>query len=253
MSESISVEIQIRLDGCRAAQFNMATDKDLLAHAENSKALFTCIRLYGWENPSITLGRNQDPSSALDEAFCTSRGINWVHRPTGGRAVYHDRELTYAVVSNDTRLFPVGKISETYRVIANTLQQGLQRLGIITTMGKVDPRVFPKSAAPKACFTSPSRYELVFRGRKLVGSAQRILQRSFLQHGSIPISLDYETAASALKSNVLHLKAAAITLNEALPQHSDREQIEIEIARVFWETIMERWGQRAQVRKPMSP
>ena len=94
MPESTSVEIQIRMDGCRAAQFNMETDKDLLVHAENSKSLFTCIRLYGWENPSITLGRNQDPSSALDEAFCASHGINWVHRPTGGRAVYHDRELT---------------------------------------------------------------------------------------------------------------------------------------------------------------
>ena len=241
MPESTSVEIQIRMDGCRAAQFNMKTDKDLLVHAENSKSLFTCIRLYGWENPSITLGRNQDPSSALDEAFCTSHGISWAHRPTGGRAVYHDRELTYAIVSNDDRLFPVGKISETYRVIAKTLQHGLQRLGITTTMEKVTPRTFRKSYTPEACFTSPSRYELVFRGRKLVGSAQRILQRSFLQHGSIPICFDYETAASALKLNVLHLKAAAITLNEALPQHSDLDQIEIEIAQVFWETIMKRW------------
>jgi lipoate-protein ligase A len=253
MPESTSVEIQIRMDGCRDAQFNMATDKNLLAHAENSKSLFTCIRLYGWKHPSVTLGRNQDPASALDEAFCASHGIDWVHRPTGGRAVYHDRELTYAVVSNDNRLFPVGKISETYRVIAKTLQQGLQRLGITATMGKVAPRVFPKSATPEACFTSPSRYELVFRGRKLVGSAQRILQRSFLQHGSIPICLDYETAASALRSNVLHLKTVAITLNEALPQYSDLDQIEIEMARVFWETMMERWVQGAQVRKPISP
>jgi len=189
MPESTSVEIQIRMDGCRDAQFNMATDKNLLAHAENSKSLFTCIRLYGWKHPSVTLGRNQDPASALDEAFCASHGIDWVHRPTGGRAVYHDRELTYAVVSNDNRLFPVGKISETYRVIAKTLQQGLQRLGITATMGKVAPRVFPKSATPEACFTSPSRYELVLEDASWWGAPKEFYNVVFCSTGQFRFAL----------------------------------------------------------------
>ena len=253
MSPSPSVSVLIRIDGCRDARFNMRTDRALLARAEASEFPFTCVRLYGWEGPTVSLGRNQDPATALDGNFCKRHAIDWVHRPTGGRAVYHDRELTYAVTSNDEGLFPVGQISETYRVIGEILQQGLRRVGLETTMEKRASGSSSTDGVPPACFVSTSRYELTWRGRKLVGSAQRVLRRSFLQHGSIPLSLDYRMAEGALRSKAGHLKALSTTLREALPQGLDAARLEVEMAREFWTGLLETRIQEAHVRTPMSP
>src|SRR5260221_4318149 len=86
---------ELVIHGLRDGASNMATDSALLERVENSSVPLTIVRFYGWRTPTISLGRNQKIDKAVDVDYCRANGIDIVHRPTGGRAVLHDDELTY--------------------------------------------------------------------------------------------------------------------------------------------------------------
>src|SRR5690606_29480259 len=127
------------------------------------------------------------------------RGIDIVYRPTGGRAVLHDDELTYAVVSNDLARFDGGSVYGTYRRISEALAAGYRRLGLDVTLAPPPGRGPVKGPVDHPCFVSPSRYELLAGGRKIAGSAQRRLRHAFLQHGSMPVTCDRDLLARATR------------------------------------------------------
>ncbi len=190
------------IDGPLRGTENMARDALLLEQAENSAEPVTSLRFYRWTVPTLSLGRKQLPHLSADLDFCREKGIDVVHRPTGGGAVLHHRELTYSVVSNDYGRFGAG-ILPTYLAVARALQQGLQALGVPAEIDEKDPRSafrpenFVKSPVP--CFTSTSHYEITVEGRKILGSAQKRLKRAFLQHGSIPCAYDWPLQAGAMR------------------------------------------------------
>jgi lipoate-protein ligase A len=116
--------------------------------------------------------------------------------------VLHDREATYAVISPErSDLFP-GGILENYRRIADVLQQALASLGIEASMSPGRRRGAGAGEASGVCFTAPSAYELVFRGCKVTGSAQKRQGNAFLQHGSIPVDLNVERLYRALNPGI---------------------------------------------------
>ena len=123
------VRRRVSIDAAASGAENMYRDRLLLQQAESSADLVTVVRLYGWSRPTVSLGRHQDPAQAIDLPYCKRNEIEWVRRPTGGRAVLHGEELTYAVVSNDPHLFPLGSISATYRLFSGILARGLGALG----------------------------------------------------------------------------------------------------------------------------
>jgi lipoate-protein ligase A len=185
------------LDGKLDGLSNMAVDAALLDEVEQSAEQRTIVRFYGWRCPTISLGRNQKKESSVDMAFCAREGMEVVHRPTGGRAVLHDDELTYAVASNDRRHFGE-TIYANYKAVSEALCLAFQRLGVPAVLAPETRREPHAVDAPDLpCFMSPARYELTAGGRKIVGSAQRRLRRSFLQHGSMPIRCDREALAQA--------------------------------------------------------
>ena len=184
------------LDG----ETNMAVDGRLLDEVEQSDTPMTILRFYSWARPTVSLGRNQKMEKAVDLEFCAAQGIDVVHRPTGGRAVLHDDELTYAVASNDAASFDGGSLYGTYRRISEALTAGYRRLGIEAVLAPDTHRgPKPRDGRDDPCFVSPSRYELMFRGRKIVGSAQRRLRRGFLQHGSMLITCNRDLLAQATR------------------------------------------------------
>lgn len=171
---------------------NMAMDEKLLAEAAKGSAV-PVLRFYSWDPPAVSLGRFQDEASSVNASACRKHGIDIVRRITGGRAVLHRHELTYSVISpvnND--LFP-NDVHGTYKALASGLLAGLARLGVpaemVSRSGKFAGMVNGKSKEP-ACFSSPSWYEILVHGRKIVGSAQRRVGGAFLQHGSILIDYD---------------------------------------------------------------
>src|SRR5213592_3692350 len=178
---------------------NMSVDAALLDEVENSSNARTIVRFYGWSRPTISLGRNQNAGKAVDLDYCRANGIDIVHRPTGGRAVLHDDELTYAVVSNDSSCFG-DTIYGNYRRVSEALCLGYNRLGVPAMLAPDTRRINAlNNGADPPCFLSPSRYELIAGGRKIAGSAQRRTRRSFLQHGSMPITCNFEVLARATR------------------------------------------------------
>ena len=165
---------------------NMAIDQALFEGVQAGGR--PVLRLYRWSPACLSLGRNQVALGAFDTRAAAARGIDIVRRPTGGLAVYHDRELTYAAL---LPVGPFGRPRATYGVLHRAIAAGLHDLGVAadvqqaTTQQPRPAHVAALSSQP--CFDTTAPGEVRARGRKLVGSAQRCEGRTILQHGSILI------------------------------------------------------------------
>lgn len=185
---------------------NLALDELLLLRVSGESAgVRTYLRFYGWPDPTLSLGMSQRASRVVDFGYCRRHGIAVARRATGGKAVLHHREVTYALVSNDRSLFPAWSIETSYRKISTALQQGLALLGVATTIAgpPAGQRRSQRLQRSHACFASTFHHEILFAGRKLVGSAQRRTLRGFLQHGSILLDFDPGLLQGALRGKAL--------------------------------------------------
>jgi lipoate-protein ligase A len=151
---------------------NMRTDEALLEEVLRSGTAF--LRLYRWDPPTLSIGRNQSTEGLLCD------GVPWVRRPTGGQAVWHEDEVTYAVAAP---IAEYGSLRNAYCEIHVRLAAALRSLGVDAVLAD-RPAVRP-SGRPAACFAVPVGGEILVGGRKLVGSAQVRKRDAFLQHGSI--------------------------------------------------------------------
>ncbi|MBI2875586.1 MAG: lipoate--protein ligase family protein [Candidatus Tectomicrobia bacterium] len=176
-----------RLDG----PTNMALDEAILLAASQALAPPT-IRLYGWSPSALSLGYAQKLRAEIDLERCQAWGVDIVRRPTGGRAVLHDQELTYSLVAPEEAFPAPPSILATYREISRALIAGLAQLGIDSQLVPEPPRTLSRPASSAACFATPSAYEVAVAGKKIVGSAQKRWKGYLLQQGSILISLDRE-------------------------------------------------------------
>lgn len=172
---------------------NMALDEALMLRAGRMDAVGEAVlRIYGWSRPTLSLGRNQTARDKYDIELAREKGIDFVRRPTGGRAVLHHREVTYSVTAPVSLL---GSLRESYAGINRLLIHGLRLLGVHASEAS------PRGAAPKPgispCFMVPAKGEIVADGRKLVGSAQVREGSALLQHGSVLVD-DDQALASAL-------------------------------------------------------
>jgi lipoyl(octanoyl) transferase len=160
----------------------MARDHALALSLPNDSAV---LRLYRWERPTLSLGRNEPARGRYDPEAARARGIDIVRRPTGGRAVLHWRELTYAVAAPARAL---GGPRRAYRLVHEILAQALVSLGVPAEIAPDPSLATPVDAG--ACFAAPVGGEIVAAGRKLVGSAQLRVGDVLLQHGSILLGDD---------------------------------------------------------------
>ena len=142
------------------------------------------LRLYGWKEPTISIGYMQE-----EERFNES-GLPVVRRITGGRAVLHDMEVTYSIITgSDNPLFSSG-IEGAYALISGCIINALKDVSIEAGFSRGVKGL--KGAARDACFYTPSKHEVIIDGRKLVGSSQRRFKNAFIQHGSILFNIDHE-------------------------------------------------------------
>ncbi len=169
--------------GFNTGKYNMDFDMSLAQSCTNDIAFF---RIYRWQPYCISLGANQKISDIKSEK-AASENIDIVTRPTGGRAILHAQEITYSVI------YPFGKNfspKELYCEISKALLEGLilyDPLLEAAELETVQPN-FPallKEPAGAVCFGSTAKNEVKFHGKKLIGSAQRKLNSTILQHGSI--------------------------------------------------------------------
>lgn len=177
----------------------MAMDEAVLRGNQRGTSPPT-LRFYGWQPSAVSLGYFQDLESEINVAYCRENHIDIVRRPTGGKAVFHEDDLTYSLVSRDhTPPFSPG-ILGTYLIISRCIVEGIAALGVRAEMAeKIEP---PGGEGPAShCFSSPSRYELLVHGRKICGSAQTRSNGAFLQHGSLLLRFDPFKALSIVTKN----------------------------------------------------
>jgi lipoate-protein ligase A len=170
-----SWRLLLDLDG-RPGWKNMALDQALLARAGRGERW---LRLYRWTPHCLSFGRHEPALRRYDRQRIEDQGLDVVRRPTGGRAVWHAEELTYALAAPAA---PFGGLRQAYQEIHRMLLGALHRLGVLAEIAP------PCAAVPMdagSCFASPVGGEITVRGRKLVGSAQLREGAGLLQHGSL--------------------------------------------------------------------
>lgn len=211
------------VDGPRSGAENMRRDRELLARLETDPTADPVLRIYGWSPPAVSLGFHQN-ESPLDPLVLRARGIEQVRRPTGGAAVLHHEEITYAVIG-PLGLDGLGRgVLSIHDGIARALRAALVGLGVQARLGG--------SGRPTdfACFAAAGGHEITVDGRKLVGSALRRGRRAFLQHGSLLVGEGHLELPRLLKDRahadaaVEQLRARTCTLRELGAEHVDAER-----------------------------
>lgn len=165
---------------------NMAIDEAILHALAEGRGAPT-LRLFQWQPPCLSLGYNQHWHE-VNETACTRLGYTWTRRPTGGKAILHTDEATYSLIipQSDPRI--QGGVVESYRILSFGLLNALARLGIEARQATPEPAAANNNRhRGPVCFDTPSRYEITWQGKKLIGSAQLRRKQIVLQHGSLPI------------------------------------------------------------------
>ena len=218
-------------DQPRSGAANMAMDQALAESAAAGEAPPT-LRFYRWQPPAVSLGRHQ-PITDINAEVVEQLGYEIVRRPTGGRAILHTDELTYAVTAAVDEPRVAGSLMDAYLRLSNALLKGLQRVGLAADKAAGDVRAGPNVSA--ACFEVPSAYEITAHGRKLIGSAQSRRAGYVLQHGSLPLVGDIGRLVDVLalpdeeRTRLrAELVARACTLAEALGVAEDDPNLEFE-------------------------
>lgn len=167
---------------------NMAIDEAILEERIEDRAPPT-LRLYGFAPACVTIGLSQKMDESTGDRI-RAEGIDVVRRPTGGRAVLHLHDLTYAFVGTDTTCggeFSTS-ITESYKQISQGLVAAFAELGIPTELGATGVAY----RHLQDCFMATTGSDLHHNGTKLIGSAQVRRRGSILQHGSVPLHQDPE-------------------------------------------------------------
>lgn len=225
------------IDEPASGEENMRRDLALLDACARGD-IAGAIRLYGFAPACLSLGRMQ-PLDDVDLEACARDGVDVVRRPSGGRAVLHDQEVTYSVVCRSTDPVFGGRVLESCSRIHQAIAAGLDVLGVRTT-----PRAMPadvrrdarEGAAVADCFARPAAHELLdARGRKLVGSAQARRAGALLQHGSV--LLEPPRAAGYLHGDDVNVVPAGAGVRELLGRQVSREELVDALAAGFTSVI----------------
>ncbi len=187
-----------------------------------------CLRFYGWQPHALSLGCHQRQLPNHWQDLCARRGLDLVQRPSGGRAVLHGGDLTYALVIRLPHALESQSRRQIYEWLCGFLIAGLAESGIRLNFGNAvrSYRHHP------SCFATATAADLVLEdGRKLIGSAQVYRQSSHsdskketfvLQHGSIVLQPDYD-----LLVEIFGEPTSVAGLLEILPQYTLTKAIDL--------------------------
>ena len=214
------------LDG-RPGWQNMAIDQALLCRASAGERW---LRLYRWAPHCLSFGRHEPALRRYDRTEIEARCLDVVRRPTGGRAVWHAEELTYALAVPAASM---GGLHQAYEEIHRMLLAALRLLGVPAELAPARPAA-GVDAGP--CFAAPAGGEVTVGGRKLVGSAQLREGAGLLQHGSILLDGGQATV------HRLTLGGAPPDLAGPLADTTGRRPDVGEVAGAVARAASERWG-----------
>jgi len=213
---------------------NMAIDEAILISHEQRKTLPT-LRLYGWSPPAFSLGYFQRAEEVLDLEKCKKEGVLFVRRITGGEAIFHQHELTYSLSCFKEEIGAFGSVKEGFKRICAFLLTAYKKLGLDPHFAKdIDLPSFGKGAL---CFASYEEYDIMVKGKKLGGNAQKRKRDLIFQHGSIPIRLELDAFLPFLRQQPAGLKERICSLEEVLGREITFKELAHVIKVAFEETF----------------
>lgn len=174
----------------------MSVDEAILESVMNRESPPT-LRLYRWDPPALSLGYAQ-PAADADLEVLQARGWDLVRRPTGGRAILHTDELTYALIAPADNRHVAGGVLASYQHLSHGLRRALQLIGLDVDVRSGESVSAIERSNP-VCFEVPSAYELMVAGKKVIGSAQLRRRGGVLQHGTFPLTGDIGRICDALR------------------------------------------------------
>lgn len=173
---------------CASGKLQMAIDLWLLKqHKEKNHP--PSLRFYTWNPPAISIGVSQKRHIPPHWQNLTyeNQPLEIVKRPTGGRGVLHQGDLTYSVVTS----YSQGTVTETYEEICQFLILGWKKLGLSLHLGKPKQKYLNSAN----CFSLATNADLMDdKGNKFIGSAQLRQGKYILQHGSMMLKCDRTTS-----------------------------------------------------------
>ncbi|MBW4508107.1 MAG: lipoate--protein ligase family protein [Scytonematopsis contorta HA4267-MV1] len=166
-----------------AGRVQMDTDRWLLEEHLLGKQPST-LRFYTWSPAAISLGYHQHKyPESWENIIWNGKKIDIVKRPTGGRAVLHQGDLTYAVITSGLH----GNRTQVYQKMCEFLIQGWKSLGVELHYGTAGRGYIHNPN----CFGTATGADLVMcDGAKFIGSAQLRRGEGILQHGSMRLFQD---------------------------------------------------------------
>lgn len=231
--------------GFLSGSYNMAADMAMTLAAARGEAPAT-LRVYNWEQPTISLGYHQSEQD-IDLNRCREDGVDVVFRPTGGRAILHHNEVTYAVVLPPSSPFYAPDIQRVYEFISRCLVRALRLLEIDVDFerSKKTPADFAHGELSTLCYASSIQYEISVNGRKLVGSAQRRINHGVLQHGSILVGDEHLNITRYLAGRDERLRQRVreymekntVSLQQVSKKTIDKSQLVRSLRRAFAEEL----------------
>lgn len=178
--------------GYNAPEFNMALDEALLDYAYNINT--PILRFYKWQPPTLSIGYFQKASSSVNFEELRKKGFAFIRRPTGGRAVLHNKEITYSIALPVSHKFLSLNLIDSYEVLCIPIVNALNNLGIEAYLSNDNDSEIDSPS----CFAAPTFKDIKVNGRKLIGSAQTRNKRGLMQHGSILLDVDIYELFSVL-------------------------------------------------------
>lgn len=213
------------IDEAHDGFYNMALDWTLLSCSN-----IPTLRFYTWDPPALSIGWSQ-VTTDLNIRAILDDSLDVVRRPTGGRAIFHQDELTYSVIFPYGHYMTKHSIMESYRIISEALVEGLKRLGINAEFGRGERNLYKNPS----CFASASRYEVLVNGKKLIGSAQRRTKKGLIQQGTILLDKSYLDLVKYISAegdkDLLALKS--ISLSEITDNGDDEQKLVLKMKEGF--------------------
>ena len=207
-----------------SAAYNMALDEKIFyRYMEDG---IPVLRVYSWQSPSITIGISQQLESGINLKQCNLDGVAIAQRITGGGVLFHDHEITYSLVCSKDDVGEEREVFVSYRQICAFLIYFYKSLGLNACFALEADDFKNKSLSHKLCSAAHEKFDIVIGGRKIGGNAQKRRRQVIFQHGSIPLSIDWEFVRRYVPALPMDISSGATTLTEELVSVPDKQILE---------------------------
>ncbi|RKY37372.1 MAG: hypothetical protein DRP78_01255 [Candidatus Omnitrophota bacterium] len=191
---------------------NMAVDRALLQAYK-----VPVLRIYKWKPAGISLGYSQRAEQVLNLNVCAQNKIAIARRISGGEAVYHENDLSYSIVCARQDLKLPFSVKQSFKIMASFLIDLYCRFGIRVEFAEQKQYAgVNKKQEIDFCLSAVRGFDLVFKGKKIGGNAQKRTGKKIFQHGFIPITLNFPMIKSLFSISLDGIEEKTISLTQAL-------------------------------------